>query len=790
MSRLRLFIIFLTLTPLWGISQEYNTKTYFKSGRDYVLDGQYKTGIQRLSRVIKEDPEFEDAYLYRAKAYEATDSIKLAIMDLNTYIVKYDKDPKPNLYFDLSRFYNEVGDYQNAMVHATSAITRDKKYIDAYHEKIKAQISLHRYADALETSSQAVVLKDSKENFYYKGLSYYLLEDYELAKGTYELALRKDPEYVDALIGKAKAFYELDQASQAFNTIQIALNVDETCKECYIERAKINYKLVRYQEAANDLSKVISLYPNDSNIISYYYERGRYNAALKKYTDGIADFTQVLAIENTYVPAYYERGKVYEMAFKNENAIEDYNTFLGFASQNPLYSDQIKDAANRIYNLSKEGDKPEIMIFEPNDRIPGVLDIIMGVEEVTLRGALLDASKITKVTVNGTDVEIDENLVADPIFEYEFKPAEIDSIVVMVWDVYDNHTKNTYGLRYTETDPPLVKIIEPYTPDDINLQLNGTPTRIYIEGYINDASLIKSITIDSLTNVGFTSNEVNPTFTSNINIVNKKSFTLKVEDEFGNITENSYFFNRGQMEDLESPMGRSWAFLIANSEYETFEKLEGPLKDINKMESILRENYTFTTVVPKKDFSKEDFDRFFKITLRDLIEKHRINSVLIWYAGHGSLNKDVGYWIPIDGRADDELTHFSLNDLKSSMETYSKDLTHMLVISDACQAGGSLYEATRTSNSDKNCNDKLVIESKSTQIVTSADSYDLAVDQSKFMDVFYNTLKNNDLSCISIDRVYMEIKKALELDGKQKPQFSNIKGLKNENGTFFFIKKE
>jgi len=181
---------------------------------------------------------------------------------------------------------------------------------------------------------------------------------------------------------------------------------------------------------------------------------------------------------------------------------------------------------------------------------------------------------------------------------------------------------------------------------------------------------------------------------------------------------------------------------------------------------------------------------FLKITLRDLIEKHRINSVLIWYAGHGSLNKNVGYWIPVDGRADDELTHFSLNDLKSSMETYSQDLTHMLVISDACQAGGSLYEKTRTSNSEKNCNDQLVIKSKSTQILTSADSYDEAMDQSQFMEVFYNTLKNNDLSCISIDKVYNEVKAALELEGNQTPQFSNIKGLKNENGTFFFIKKD
>ena len=784
------FILFLFILPLFGISQEYNSKTYFKAGRDHILEEQYSTGIKQLSRVIKEDPGYEDAYLYRAKAYEATDSMQLAIMDLNSYIVKYDKDPKPSIYYDLARFYNEVGDYHNALVFATSAITRDKKFIPAYHEKTKALISLKRYEDALETSSQAVVIKDDKENFYYKGLSYYLLGKYELSKGTYEYALRKDSDYIDALVGKAKAFYEMDQASQAYNTIQHALKVDETCKECYVERAKINFKLVRYQEAVNDLSKVIVLHPNDTNQIIYYFDRGKYNAALKKYTDGIADFTQVIAIDNTHALAYYERGLVYEMAFKNEEAVEDFYTFMSFSSQNPLYHDKVADATNRIYNLNKEEDKPEIMIFEPEIRIDNVIDVVKDTEEVILRAALIDASPVKKVTVNGQEVEIIEGFVDKPIFEFKFEVGELDSLIVDVWDIYDNHLNSRYGVRLTEVDNPLVKIVKPYTSDDSNLQLEGTPTRIYIEGYIRDESLIKSITIDSLTNASFTHTEENPSFYGNINIVNKQSFTLRVEDVFGNVTKNTYYFQRGQMNLTEGPMGRSWAFLIANSDYDTFEKLEGPMKDINMMESILRENYNFTNVVLKKNFSKEDFDRFFKITLRELIDEHRINSVLIWYAGHGSLNKNVGFWIPVDGRADDELTHFSLNDLKSSMETYPQDLTHMLVISDACQAGGSLYEATRASHSDKNCNDKLVIESKSTQIVTSADSYDEALDQSKFMDVFYNTLKNNDLSCISIDKIYLEIKTALEMGGKQTPQFSNIKGLKNENGTFFFIKKE
>jgi tetratricopeptide (TPR) repeat protein len=791
MARIRLFISSLLILPLFGITQEVNTKTEFKAGRDFVLEEKYNEGIEKLTKVIEADPEYLDAYTYRAKAYEMTGSLQLAIDDLNSYLIKSENNVKYTLYYDLCKFYNLVGDYEKAVDNASSAISLSRKYLPAYHEKVKAQVELKQYEGAFETSARAVEISDDKENFYYKGLSYYLLKEYLLSSGTFELALRKDPDYVDALIGKAKAFYEMDQANQALGTINHALEVDETCKECYIVRSKVNYKRVEYQDAVNDLSKVIVLYPNDPNKKEYFFNKGKYNAALNKYTDGIVDFTTVIALDKDYAPAYYERGLVHEVASQKAEAVEDFKTFLELASLSQTENQQTIDATNRIFNINKENDAPEIMIVRPNERIPGILDIINNLDNAEIIGSIVDASDIKKITVNGKEIEVNHDIYENiPFFKYDLKVKEATKVEIVVSDIYDNDAKFEYGIRLTEMDKPMVKIVEPYTSDNINISLDGTPTRIYVEGFINDESLIKSITIDSITDASFTKSDYNPSFYANFNIVNKTSFTLRVEDYFGNVTTNTYYINRGQLNEMDSPMGRSWAFFIENSDYETFEKLEGPQKDVNKMISLLDEKYNFTSVVRKKDFTKEDFERFFKMELRDLITEYRINSVFIWYAGHGSLNKGVGYWIPVDGRADDEYTHFSLNDMKSSLETYSQDLTHLLVISDACQAGGSLYEKTRASNSDKNCNDKMVIQSKSTQIVTSADSYGEALDQSQFMEVFYNTLKNNDLSCISIDKVYEEVKKVLEMGGSQTPQFSNIKGLKSENGTFFFVKKE
>jgi hypothetical protein len=233
-------------------------------------------------------------------------------------------------------------------------------------------------------------------------------------------------------------------------------------------------------------------------------------------------------------------------------------------------------------------------------------------------------------------------------------------------------------------------------------------------------------------------------------------------------------------------MGKTWVVFIENSSYETFASLDGPIKDVNTIQRALS-NYQVNNFIHKKDMTKAELEKFFNIELRDLVKTNQVKSLMVWYAGHGKFINEVGYWIPVDAKRDDEFTYFNINALKAGMQSYSS-LTHTLVVSDACESGPSFYQAMRSSTEEPTCDNVSATSMKSAQVFSSA-GYELAVDNSQFTQTFANTLLNNKNACIPIESVVKSVTAAVGNNNQQKPQFGRIAGLQDESGTFFFIAK-
>ncbi|MDA3821969.1 MAG: caspase family protein [Bacteroidales bacterium] len=235
-------------------------------------------------------------------------------------------------------------------------------------------------------------------------------------------------------------------------------------------------------------------------------------------------------------------------------------------------------------------------------------------------------------------------------------------------------------------------------------------------------------------------------------------------------------------------MGKTWAIFIENSNYESFASLEGPTKDITLMKTALAK-YQVHNFIHKKNMTKQQMERFFSIELRDLLKSNRVTSIMVWYAGHGKFVNETGYWIPTDAQRDDEFTYFNVNALKASMQSYPELVTHTLVITDACESGPSFYQAMRSTNDIRSCDDWEATRFKSSQVLSSA-GYELASDDSQFTRTFANTLINNPDACVPIESIVQKVTTAVTGANQQKPQFGKIAGLEDENGTFFFIPKD
>ena len=170
------------------------------------------------------------------------------------------------------------------------------------------------------------------------------------------------------------------------------------------------------------------------------------------------------------------------------------------------------------------------------------------------------------------------------------------------------------------------------------------------------------------------------------------------------------------------------------------------------------------------------------------MQSNGVNSLLLWYAGHGKSIHETSYWVPVDARRDDEKTYFNTENLKESLQSYTESVKHVLVITDACESGSSFYQSMRSINTNRMCDNSRDTEAKSSQVYSSS-GYELAINNSQFTIAFASSLANNSSSCIPIESIVIKVNTELAKHNQQKPQFGKIQGLEDGNGTFFFVGK-
>ncbi|HRP60545.1 MAG TPA: caspase family protein, partial [Vicingus sp.] len=572
--------------------------------------------------------------------------------------------------------------------------------------------------------------------------------------------------------------------NKAMESMNKALAIDANNIEALLVRVQINLEHKNATNAIDDLTKIITLNPNESK---YFVHRGNVYQDINQHQNAIADYTKAILLDKNDYKIFYQRAKAYEALLDFKSAVKDYEAIKKIAPYDGSALKMLDDAKKRLYELNKESNNPKLVMLDPISPKEGVLHMPKGLDRYTFKGQINDESLIEFIKINGKDVAFNKDTL-NPLFEVEMALPENKEISISAFDIYQNGETWIMKIIETEVEEPVVKLIAPYASDNGMVYLDVESPTLYVEGILNDESLIKKIMIDGAV-ASFQTEELNPKFSANINIANKDNFKVIAEDIYGNSTEKVFTINRENVALLaDNPMGKTWVVFIENSDYKNFASLDGPAKDVTMMKSAFAK-YKVNNVIHKSNMTKAQLEKFFSIELRDLVRSNQVNSILVWYAGHGKFINESGYWIPIDAKRDEEFTYFNINNLKAAMQSYSKYITHTLVITDACESGPSFYQAMRSTPKEKNCNDWQATKFKSSQVFSSA-GYELAVDNSQFTKTFANTLVANPDACIPIETIVNKVSSAVAKSGAaQKPKFGKIAGLEDEDGTFFFIKK-
>lgn len=770
-------IAIITMVSICAFGQ--NGKKYFKAGNEFVDNLKYEEAIAQYTSAIGLEPSNSNYYFVRGKAYEKLLKYEEAKADYEKAIIFEPKDV--DAIISLGAVCNKLGKFDEALVHLNRASRVDKRNTTVYPEKIITLIGLEKYDQALRVSDTAIIIKDSPMNYYYRGICYVKLNNEIMGRKELEKAISKDKKLAEPRLALAGILLNSDP-EEAMNQCNEVIKNNDRNTDAYLMRSNVYKKDLDYPNAINDISKNILIDP--SNPV-FYLARGTCYQEFNQHTNAINDFSKYIALNPNDPEAYFSRAKSYEEIMNYDKAMADYNKITVLSEFDMKARKMLKDARTRLYELNRETVPPEINIISPSVA-ENVVELRGNSNNITISGKIREISNLDTLLINGQKILFGEKKNGENEFIANVDVTGKDAITILARDEYNNEKVLNLKLNRTEVNPPKISILAPYTSEEGLVFLDEIKPTLFIEGKIEDESPIRSIEIDGVI-ASYRRDQLNPGFTASIEVSNINKFSVIAEDIYGNLKKVEYTLSRDNALLAESnPMGKTWVVFIENSGYETFASLDGPIKDVSTIQRALA-NYQVSNTIRKKDMTKVEMERFFNIDLRDLVKTNQVKSLLIWYAGHGKFINDVGYWIPVDAKRDDEFTYFNINALKAGIQGYS-NLTHTLVVSDACESGPSFYQAMRSDNEEPTCDNVKATAFKSAQVFSSA-GYELAVDNSQFTQTFANALINNKNACIPIESVVKSVTAAVANNNQQKPIFGKIAGLQDENGTFFFIAK-
>jgi len=760
-----------------------NARKSYKAGTEFVENLKYDDAIVQFSSAIGLEPSNPDYYYARGQAYEKLSKFADAKADFEKSLVFAPKSVDAMI--SLGEVCNKMGNYEESLRLLNRASALDRRNSRVYSGKVIALTNLKRYDQALQASDTAIIIKDTPMEFYRRGMIYRGLNNDVLGEKEFRKSISKDKKLAEPRIALADLLIS-SNTKEAMEQCNEVIKYNDRNTDAYLTRSKVYKKSLDYPSAINDISKIILIDPDNP---LFFFERGKCYQEFNQHTNAINDFSKAISLnfasKKEDPDIYYARAKSYEEIIDYDKARADYNQITFLSRYDAKAREMLELSQKRLYEINREKDPPEIAVISPLP-LKDTVEIKGDKTTLLISGSLKDKSKIKSFTINNENVIlVEKNGESD--FLANINVAGIDKLAFSAKDDYDNEKILNYAIKRTEINPPKIIIVAPYTSEEGQVFLDSTTPNVAIQGKISDESPIKSITVGNFT-ASYNPNELNPAFTATLDISNLNKFIVVAEDIYGNKKETEFVINReGAGIASTNPMGRTWVVFIENSSYETFASLDGPIKDISTMRRALA-NYQVHNYLYKKDMTKAEMERFFNIELRDLVKKNQVKSLMVYYAGHGKYINDVGYWIPVDAKRDDEFTYFNINALKAGLQGYTDVVVHTLVISDACESGPGFYSASRSASEAPKCDNAQVAGAKSAQVFSSA-GYELAVDNSKFAATFANTLMNNRNACIPIESIVKSVTAAVTTDKGQKPKFGRIQGLEDMLGTFFFITK-
>lgn len=720
-----------TLLALAPVSAQSGS-AFFKEGEKLRAQQQLEPALEKYGLAIQVDPKLTKAYVARAEVYGLLGRKAERAADL---AAAHAADPgDADAAATAAMAYLEIDSARKALTLAEDALRVNGKHMQAMQAKVRACLALNDLDCASTAADAALALKATTDTYYLHGLVRTATRDYKTAEFDLDKVVEWNPMYEAAYVAQSEVQLKLYEQytgptmqmrtlEKAIEKCTRALELNPQSTDALFSRSKALALQKEYAKAIDDVSRCIALGRTDRAV---YLQRARYYHGYGQHQNAVNDLNKPLLADPRDLELLLFRAECREANLDLEGAINDLDAAKKVMDGNAAYgADQrrkVQEQRDRVdrqlFEMNRESDPPVITVVDPVHRA-GVAQISSVLTRVKVDGHVRDRNKLKRITVNGVEADFarDER---DPEFFVAIPIGVNDKeLVVTAVDVYDNESSVSLRVERNEGVAPVVALTSPDPGNDRIIQISASREDLFIEGTVSDASNIRSITVDGIL-ASYVPDTNRTDFSMKLVIAGKDRFTVRAEDQFGNGTDVVYQLQRKAEavavvkpvettspdtrtaeKPAEKPVagaavssGTTWVIYIENSDYKSFPALQGSGSDVAKMQKAFAK-YNVQKTITKKNLSKQQLERFFSSELRDLVRTNKVNTVLVWYAGHGRTVGGKSYWIPVDGKKDDIYSFYNYGPLKNLIQNYSESVNNALVVSDAAGSEASFYDLSR-----------------------------------------------------------------------------------------------
>ncbi|WPD21581.1 MAG: DUF1566 domain-containing protein [Candidatus Electrothrix scaldis] len=242
----------------------------------------------------------------------------------------------------------------------------------------------------------------------------------------------------------------------------------------------------------------------------------------------------------------------------------------------------------------------------------------------------------------------------------------------------------------------------------------------------------------------------------------------------------------------EAGYGRFHAVVIGNQHYKHLKELHTPLADAEAVAEVLQNQYGFTVEVLLDKPRNEIMLALSKLRKTMTSEE---DNLLIYYAGHGYLDKETGtgYWLPINAEKDNPVYWIPTDDITRLLRAIRA--RHVLVVADSCYSGSLLMREAEVRLPRGMEPDRWLarMQARRSRTALTSGGEEPVRDgggsgHSVFAKALLEVLQENQ-GILDGDTLFDRIKRPIILNAEQTPLYGDIRMTNHDGGDFLLVPK-